>query len=156
MELPTKTRFSQIIIERPESNLSIVKSFISSPPISLEKKVGKIFGLIDVKSNQPSAEALIDFIINQTQTKYYQQVTDDVTPKIDLETFFESALQKINIAIATFLETESVKIDLKKIGDENLKKFLVDHKLGIECSGLVYHILNALLHEVLFFYTGFR
>ncbi|MBN1779267.1 MAG: hypothetical protein JW816_03550 [Candidatus Buchananbacteria bacterium] len=115
MELPTKTRFNQIIIERPEKNLSIIKSFVSSPPISLENKVGKIFGLIDVKSNQATAEALVDFIINQIQTKYYQSVTDDVTPNIDLETFFESTLQKINVAIATFLETENIKIDLKKV-----------------------------------------
>lgn len=35
------------------------------------------------------------------------------------------------------------KIDLNKLSDEELKKFLIDHNLGIDCSGLVYHILNA-------------
>ncbi len=35
------------------------------------------------------------------------------------------------------------KIDLKKLSDQNLKQFLVEHKLGIDCSGLVYHILDA-------------
>lgn len=35
------------------------------------------------------------------------------------------------------------KIDLAKLNDTELKKFLVDNKLGIDCSGLVYHILDA-------------
>lgn len=35
------------------------------------------------------------------------------------------------------------KIDLTKLSDEKLKKFLVDNKIGIDCSGLVYHILDA-------------
>jgi len=35
------------------------------------------------------------------------------------------------------------KIDLQKLSNEELKKFLVDNKLGIDCSGLVYHILDA-------------
>ena len=35
------------------------------------------------------------------------------------------------------------KIDLKNLSDVDLKKFLVDHKLGIDCSGLIYHILDA-------------
>jgi hypothetical protein len=35
------------------------------------------------------------------------------------------------------------KIDLNKLSDEDLQKFLVDNKLGIDCSGLVYHILDV-------------
>lgn len=35
------------------------------------------------------------------------------------------------------------KVDLKKLDAQNLKKFLVDSYLGIDCSGLVYHILDA-------------
>lgn len=35
------------------------------------------------------------------------------------------------------------KIDLNKLSNEDLKKFLVDNKLGIDCSGLTYHILDA-------------
>jgi len=35
------------------------------------------------------------------------------------------------------------KIDLKKLDAEDLKKFLVDHHLGIDCSGLVYHVLDT-------------
>lgn len=35
------------------------------------------------------------------------------------------------------------KIDLKKLDANGLKKFLVESHLGIDCSGLAYHILNA-------------
>lgn len=35
------------------------------------------------------------------------------------------------------------KKDLKNFTDEEMKKFLVDHNLGIDCSGLAYHILSA-------------
>ncbi len=46
-----------------------------------------------------------------------------------------------------FDEMESVamheKIDLKSLDSISLKKFLVDHDIGIDCSGLAYYILNA-------------
>jgi len=35
------------------------------------------------------------------------------------------------------------KIDLSKLNEIDLKNFLVDHNLGIDCSGFVYHILDA-------------
>jgi len=38
------------------------------------------------------------------------------------------------------------KIDLKNLNDEQTKQFLVEHNLGIDCSGLVYHVLNAELN----------
>lgn len=35
------------------------------------------------------------------------------------------------------------KIKLQDLSAEQLSKFLIDHRLGIDCSGLVYHILAA-------------
>ncbi|MEO8637652.1 MAG: hypothetical protein ABI430_01990 [Candidatus Taylorbacteria bacterium] len=35
------------------------------------------------------------------------------------------------------------KIDLSHMSDEGLTKMLVEHKIGIDCSGLAYQILNA-------------
>ena len=35
------------------------------------------------------------------------------------------------------------KIDLKKLDANGLKKFLVDSHLGIDCSGLAYHVLDV-------------
>jgi len=34
------------------------------------------------------------------------------------------------------------KIDLNKLTDEELKKFLVDNGIGVDCSGLIYHVLD--------------
>lgn len=38
------------------------------------------------------------------------------------------------------------KIDLEKLSDEELTQYLVNHNLGIDCSGFVYHVLDAELH----------
>jgi hypothetical protein len=35
------------------------------------------------------------------------------------------------------------RIDLEKLSSADLKKFLVDNNLGVDCSALVYHILDA-------------
>ena len=35
------------------------------------------------------------------------------------------------------------KADIKNLNEEDLQKYLVEHNLGIDCSGLVYHILDA-------------
>ena len=35
------------------------------------------------------------------------------------------------------------KVDLKDISAEDLKKFLVEHNLGLDCSAFAYYILNA-------------
>ncbi len=35
------------------------------------------------------------------------------------------------------------KVELAKLSPENKTKFLVDHNLGIDCSGFVYYILEA-------------
>ncbi|MDO8626631.1 MAG: hypothetical protein Q7K39_04265 [Candidatus Magasanikbacteria bacterium] len=35
------------------------------------------------------------------------------------------------------------KIDLAKLSPEAIKKFLVEHRLGVDCSGFVYYILDA-------------
>jgi len=38
------------------------------------------------------------------------------------------------------------KQDFKKMDDKSLKEFLVNHKLGVDCSGFYYHVLDAELH----------
>lgn len=35
------------------------------------------------------------------------------------------------------------KIDVKNLSNEDLKKFLIDHHIGIDCSGLAYYVLGA-------------
>ncbi len=35
------------------------------------------------------------------------------------------------------------KADIKDLSEKDLQKYLVEHNLGIDCSGLVYHVLDA-------------
>ncbi|PLX29044.1 hypothetical protein C0581_00210 [Candidatus Parcubacteria bacterium] len=35
------------------------------------------------------------------------------------------------------------KVDLRELNEEIITRFIVDHRLGIDCSGLVYYILDA-------------
>ncbi len=35
------------------------------------------------------------------------------------------------------------KVDIKKMKEEDIRKFLVDNNLGVDCSGFVYHVLDA-------------
>lgn len=39
------------------------------------------------------------------------------------------------------------KTDLEKLSNQDLKKFLVEHNLGVDCSGLVYHVLDTELQK---------
>lgn len=40
------------------------------------------------------------------------------------------------------------KFDLDKASEEEIKKFMKDNLLGIDCSGFVYHLLNHLLQSL--------
>ncbi|MFA5211004.1 MAG: hypothetical protein WC414_00685 [Patescibacteria group bacterium] len=44
------------------------------------------------------------------------------------------------------------KINLQNLTNDELKKFLVENNLGIDCSGLVYHLLNAEFGNLKLFY----
>lgn len=48
-----------------------------------------------------------------------------------------------DIADETTLIAIREKQDLKKMNDSALQEFLVYHKLGIDCSGLYYHVLDS-------------
>lgn len=48
-----------------------------------------------------------------------------------------------DIVEETMIVSLREKVDLNKLSDAELKKFLVDNKIGIDCSGLAYHILDA-------------
>ncbi len=71
--------------------------------------------------------------------------------------YFNNKRQKIRGALRVLVgkgtpsdiveETELIArrehVDLKKLASEDISKFLVDHNLGVDCSGFVYHVLNA-------------
>ena len=51
------------------------------------------------------------------------------------------------IADEALLYSLREKFDIAKMSGDEKKAFLVDHNLGIDCSGLCYHILNAELKQ---------
>ncbi|MBI5728334.1 MAG: hypothetical protein HY984_01110 [Candidatus Magasanikbacteria bacterium] len=49
----------------------------------------------------------------------------------------------VDIVDEAALLARQEKTDLNQLDNQQLKKFLVDHHLGVDCSALVYHVLDA-------------
>lgn len=83
--------------------------------------------------------------------------TDVKTP------YYNNRRQQVRAALRVFVGKGSVtditqeialialreKVDLNSLTAEELSKFLVEHNIGIDCSGLVYHVLDAETHALL-------
>lgn len=48
---------------------------------------------------------------------------------------------------ATLRAADKLKIDLQKLSSGGIRKFMEHHRIGIDCSGFVYHMANALDKE---------
>jgi hypothetical protein len=51
------------------------------------------------------------------------------------------------IAEETTIDAKLCRIDLSSLSTDRLKEFIVSRKLGVDCSGFAYHVLNALCQE---------
>lgn len=104
-------------IQQPgQKNKSAVRSFATKPTRDLDKKVGKVFGLIEIKSNQAQVNELIDVIIEEIKDNYYHQEDGELKDEpASISDRFETALKKTNLIIASFLESEQISLDLEKI-----------------------------------------
>lgn len=107
-------KINQLVIEGGGVKKSFVRSFISKPPQELEKRRGKLFGLIEIESSDQKISDLINLIIEEIKINYYSQ-KENADAKNPIETVFQSALQKVNLSIAAFLETKQINLDLEKI-----------------------------------------
>jgi len=45
------------------------------------------------------------------------------------------------------IDSLHTRTDLKKLSKEGITEFLVNHGLGVDCSGFAYHIFDALAHD---------
>lgn len=75
--------------------------------------------------------------------------------------YFNNRRQKVRGALRVLIGKGSVediieeamifglkeKVDIKKLSNEELKKYLIDHNVGIDCSGLAYYILDGELKD---------
>ncbi|PIS04629.1 MAG: hypothetical protein COT81_05540 [Candidatus Buchananbacteria bacterium CG10_big_fil_rev_8_21_14_0_10_42_9] len=112
-------RLNQFVIAESDKDGTVTKTLVGTPnPIQLNH-LGQIFGLIDIREKNPSITDFADFVLQEFERIYYQQL-DLIEDLSDLEAvlvneFFEQALQDTNTSILNYLEQFSVTIDLKKI-----------------------------------------
>src|SRR3989344_5916014 len=81
---------------------SFVKTFIAAPPEVTLLSKGTLFGLFEVNSGKHKMLDLVEAIIEEIQDNYYSVALPE--GEADLETAFETALQKTNLAVAAFLQ----------------------------------------------------
>ena len=92
---------------------SFVRTFIAAPPEVTLLSKGTLFGLFEVNSGKHKMLELVDVIIEEIKDNYYSVALPE--GDADLETAFEVALQKTNLAVAAFLENAQIAIDLERI-----------------------------------------
>lgn len=92
---------------------SFVRTFIAAPPEVTLLNKGTLFGLFEVNSGKHKMLELVDVVIEEIQDNYYSVALPN--GDADLETAFETALQKTNLAVAAFLENAQIAIDLEHI-----------------------------------------
>lgn len=109
-----KAKVEHLIVESPAPQRTVVRTFATKPISSISGKAGKIFGVVEIGSTDPEVNNLIDLIIDQIKNNYYYD--DDANLETaTLADRFEAALKKTNLAIASFVESEHIKLDLAKV-----------------------------------------
>ena len=111
-----EAKINQLVVTVPGKKKIFIRAFTTKPSPELLNKYGKIFGLIEIESDNQKTEKLIDLIIEEIKNQYYLRrdvrLLDDTLPLSDQ---FELALKKTNVAIAAFLESEQINLNLEKI-----------------------------------------
>ncbi|MBI3290786.1 hypothetical protein HYZ76_00725 [Candidatus Falkowbacteria bacterium] len=111
-----EAKINQLIVEKEGKQKNFIRTFTTKPPSNLSGRLGKIFGLIEIGSSDADIPFLIDLIIDEIKNNYYRQSDYEAGGgTIGLESYFETALKKTNMAIAAFLESEQLDLNLKKI-----------------------------------------
>ena len=107
-------KINQLVIKTNSKQKTFVRSFVTKPSFAIQSKLGKIFGLIEIESSSPKISNLIDIIIEEIKDSYYLMENSTIEFS-DLTEKFEKTLKKTNIAIASFIESEQITLDLDKI-----------------------------------------
>lgn len=112
-----EAKICQQVLEKPGKPKTFIRTFATKPGPEALKNLGKIFGLIEIGSDNPKIPKLIDLMIAEIKDGYYGQIGPEKNPGgvFDLNDRFEAALKKTNLLVASFLESEKISLDLKKI-----------------------------------------
>lgn len=105
-------KITQLVIQPATKGRNAVRTFTTKPAQDVSYVSGKLFGLIEINSTNSDNESLIDFLIDEIKTNYYDVSAGS---RKSLSERFEAALKKTNIAFTTYLEREHINVDLEKI-----------------------------------------
>lgn len=106
-----ESKITQLVIQPATKGRNAVRTFTAKPGQEVSYVSGKLFGLIEINSTNSDNESLIDFLIDEIKTNYYEISADSRRP---LSERFEAALKKTNIAFTTYLERERISVDLER------------------------------------------
>ncbi|MAF13939.1 MAG: hypothetical protein CMI53_03530 [Parcubacteria group bacterium] len=110
-----EAKINQLVVEQDSGQKTFVRSFVTKPAQNIKGQAGKIFGLIEIESNDAKIPNLIDLIIEEIKNHYYSPVNLKQAQGLSASEQFESALKKTNLTITSFLESEQISLNLNKI-----------------------------------------
>ncbi|MDD2807101.1 MAG: hypothetical protein PHW95_01085 [Patescibacteria group bacterium] len=110
-----EAKINQLVVETAGNSKNFVRTFTTKPNRDLLNSRGKIFGLIEIQSTHEKIPDLIDFIIDEIKNNFYDNKSAAEVEPLSLSELFELVLKKTNLAIASFIESEQITLDLDKI-----------------------------------------
>lgn len=110
-----EAKISQLVVETAANSKNFVRTFTTKPNRELLNSRGKIFGLIEIQSSHGKIPDLIDFIIDEIKNNFYDNKSAAEVEPLSLSELFELVLKKTNMAIASFIESEQITLDLDKV-----------------------------------------
>lgn len=111
-------KIAELSIKSKKSAIRNSDVFVAQPSREKESLAGKLFILIEIESKSRRVEKVIQFLINEINTIYYNNEKILFREKIEtikIEHIFETSLTKVNKNFASFLVREKINIKLEKI-----------------------------------------
>ncbi len=112
------TKIAPITINTEKKANGAAKIFIAEPDAVQEQLAGKLFILIEVEAKKSDANKIIDFVVSDINTNYYQNEKLLLREKIEalkIENIFETVLVKANKNLIDFLSKEKLTLSPKGI-----------------------------------------
>lgn len=103
---------SRLLLEPTPKNATL-ELFISTPTLSEEYALGKLFGLIHIDSTKDEAYEIAITIRRETERRYYQGF--NLKNDISIEKKFEEALAQLNETIAEVIEENRINLKLEQV-----------------------------------------
>jgi hypothetical protein len=117
-----EAKIHQLVVQATGEQKKLTRTFATRPNRNLIAENGKIFGLIEIESNNQAISKLIDLIIDEIKNNYYGptdplKIQDALAEpnNLSVNEKFETALKKTNLAIAAFIESNQLPVEIDKI-----------------------------------------